>query len=125
MTRAKCSGKSSKSAAPGVPRIVLSRAARRDLVEIFEYGEAEFGAAAADAYNDEIEERFDRLVDHPLNSRVVALPPDKLRGIPCVVIASGGRAKAEALRGALKGGMCNVIVTDEQTARAILAMDQP
>jgi DNA-binding transcriptional regulator LsrR (DeoR family) len=69
--------------------------------------------------------RDGRLVDHPLNSRVVALPPDKLRDIPCVVIASGGRAKAPALLGALKGGMCNVLVTDEQTARTILAMDQP
>jgi DNA-binding transcriptional regulator LsrR (DeoR family) len=66
-----------------------------------------------------------RLVDHPLNSRVVALPPERLRDIPCVVIASGGRAKAQALRGVLKGGMCDVIVTDEQTARAIIAMDQP
>jgi DNA-binding transcriptional regulator LsrR (DeoR family) len=70
-------------------------------------------------------DREGHLVDHPLNSRVVALPPEKLRDIPCVVIASGGRAKVQALRGVLKGGMCNVIVTDEQTARAILAMDQP
>jgi DNA-binding transcriptional regulator LsrR (DeoR family) len=70
-------------------------------------------------------DRDGRLVDHPLNSRVVALPPERLRDIPCVVIASGGRAKAQALRGVLKGGMCDVIVTDEQTARAIIAMDQP
>ncbi len=64
-----------------------------------------------------------RLVDHPLNSRVVALRPEKLRGIPCVVIASGGRAKAGVLRGVLKGGMCDVLITDEQTAKSILAME--
>ena len=64
-----------------------------------------------------------RLVDHPLNSRVVALSPEKLRSIPCVVIASGGMAKAAALRGVLKGGMCDVLITDEQTAKSILAMD--
>lgn len=64
-----------------------------------------------------------RLVDHPLNSRVVALSPEKLRGIPCVVIASGGKSKTAALRGVLKGGMCDVLITDEQAARAILAME--
>lgn len=65
-----------------------------------------------------------RLVDHPLNSRVVALSPEKLRDIPCVVIASGGRTKSAALRGVLKGGMCDVIITDEQTAKSILAMEK-
>lgn len=81
--RAKCCGKSSKSAAPGVPRIVLSRAARRDLVEIFEYGEAEFGAAEADAYGDEIEERFDRLVDHPLIGEAKDSWGEGVRQLPC------------------------------------------
>ena len=66
-----------------------------------------------------------RLVDHPLNSRVVALSPEKLKDIPCVVIASGGRTKSQALRGVMKGGMCDVVITDEQTAKSILAMDEP
>ena len=69
-------------------------------------------------------DREGRLVDHPLNKRVVALSPEKLKGIPCVIIASGGRTKAEGLRGVLKGGMCDVIITDEQTAQTILAMEQ-
>jgi DNA-binding transcriptional regulator LsrR (DeoR family) len=66
-----------------------------------------------------------RLVVHQLNSRVVALSPEKLRHISCVVIASGGKSKTAALRGVLKGGMCNVLITDEQTAKSILAMDTP
>lgn len=65
-----------------------------------------------------------RLVDHPLNSRVVALSPEKLKHIPCVMIASGGPTKAEALRGVMKGGMCDVVITDEQTAKTILAMEE-
>ena len=64
-----------------------------------------------------------QLVDHPLNARAMALPPDKLKSIPCVAIASGGRTKAQVLRGVLKGGMCSVLITDEQAARAVLAMD--
>jgi DNA-binding transcriptional regulator LsrR (DeoR family) len=66
-----------------------------------------------------------RLVDHPLNSRVMALSPEKLKHIPCVMIASGGRTKSHALRGVMKGGMCDVVITDEQTAKAILAMEEP
>ena len=70
-------------------------------------------------------DRDGRLVDHSLNSRVVALSPEKLKNIPCVIIASGGRTKAEGLRGVLKGGMCDIIITDERTASSILAMDTP
>lgn len=65
-----------------------------------------------------------RLVDHPLNSRVMALSPEKLKQIPCVMIASGGRTKSAALRGVMKGGMCDVVITDEQTAKSILAMER-
>lgn len=70
-------------------------------------------------------DREGRLVDHPLNSRVVALPPDRLRGIPCVMIASGGRAKTAVLRGVLKGGMVGVVITDEQAAKTVLDMEAP
>jgi DNA-binding transcriptional regulator LsrR (DeoR family) len=65
-----------------------------------------------------------RLVDHPLNSRVVALSPERLKDIPCVMIASGGRTKSQALRGVMKGGMCDVVITDEQTAKTILATEE-
>ena len=68
-------------------------------------------------------DREGRVVDHPLNQRVVALSPEKLKHIPCVMIASGGRTKVPGLRGVLKGGMCDVIITDEQTAQSILAME--
>ena len=68
-------------------------------------------------------DREGRIVDHSLNRRVVALSPETLHEISCVVIASGGLAKAEGLRGVLKGGMCDVIITDEKTAEKILAME--
>lgn len=64
-----------------------------------------------------------RLVDHPLNSRVVAILPERLRNIPCVMLASGGRAKTPAMRGVLKGGLIDVVITDEQSAKAVLAME--
>ncbi|MCB1377946.1 MAG: sugar-binding transcriptional regulator [Alphaproteobacteria bacterium] len=66
-------------------------------------------------------DREGRLVDHPLNSRVVALSPDKLRDIPCVIVASGGTGKVAPLLGVLRGGMADVLITDELTAEGILA----
>jgi DNA-binding transcriptional regulator LsrR (DeoR family) len=63
------------------------------------------------------------LVDHPLNSRVVAIAHEHLLKIPCVMVASGGRAKLKALRGVLKGGIADLVITDEETAAAVLAME--
>lgn len=63
-----------------------------------------------------------QVIDHPLNQRVVALPPARLQGIASVIIASGGPNKAAALSGALKAGYMNVLVTDEATARKLLAL---
>jgi DNA-binding transcriptional regulator LsrR (DeoR family) len=60
------------------------------------------------------------VIDHPLNQRVIALSPSKLKNIPCVVLASGGRSKVTVLHGALYAGFANVLVTDEQTARGVL-----
>jgi DNA-binding transcriptional regulator LsrR (DeoR family) len=68
-------------------------------------------------------DREGRLVDHPLNSRVVAISHEQLQRIPCVIVASGGFAKTQALRGVLKGRIAGVVITDEETARAVLAME--
>jgi DNA-binding transcriptional regulator LsrR (DeoR family) len=67
-------------------------------------------------------DRLGHIVDHPLNRRVVALSPDKLKGIATVILASGGRSKIESLHGALHGGMANVLITDEATAAGVLQL---
>jgi toxin ParE1/3/4 len=63
--RGKFSRKSSPTVTLDVADIILSRAARADLVEIGEYGDAQFGWAAADAYLLDIERAFGRLADFP------------------------------------------------------------
>ncbi len=60
------------------------------------------------------------VIDHPINRRVIALPPKRLKSISCVILASGGRNKVPVLHGALRAGFSNVLVTDEQTARSVL-----
>ena len=63
-----------------------------------------------------------RIIDHPLNSRAMALAPEKLKSIPCVILASGGYNKIAPVHGALHGGMVDVLVTDEETAAGVLAL---
>ncbi len=67
---------------------------------------------------------YGRIVDHPLNSRAMALAPEKLKSIPCVILASGGLNKIAPIHGALHGGMVDVLVTDESTASGILELDR-
>lgn len=61
-----------------------------------------------------------REVDHPLNRRVIGLAPSDLAQAKCVIVASGGRNKVRALRGALEAGCAGVLVTDEQTAQSLV-----
>jgi DNA-binding transcriptional regulator LsrR (DeoR family) len=66
---------------------------------------------------------FDRdgtLVDHPVNSRVMSLPISQLRGVPTRIIASGGNDKVECLLGSIRLIDCNVLITNEATARELL-----
>jgi DNA-binding transcriptional regulator LsrR (DeoR family) len=61
------------------------------------------------------------ILKHPLNERAVGLLPPLLRDIKTVVIASGGRGKVAVMAAALKARFANVVVTDEATAKMILA----
>jgi DNA-binding transcriptional regulator LsrR (DeoR family) len=60
-----------------------------------------------------------RVVDHPLNRRVVGLAPADLKGVPRAILASGGPDKVGIVRGALAGGYVNALITDEATAAAL------
>ncbi len=66
-------------------------------------------------------DRQGRVVDHPINRRVVGLHPDDLHAIPEVVLVSGGASKLPVLRGVLTAGYCNTLITDETTAAALMA----
>src|SRR5437016_4078510 len=70
-----------------------------------------------------------RVVDRPelraLSRRLLSVEGDRLQALSrrddrYVVAASGGKAKVDALRGALAGRFLNVLVTDEDAAIALL-----
>ncbi|MCB1493388.1 MAG: sugar-binding transcriptional regulator [Rhodobiaceae bacterium] len=64
-----------------------------------------------------------KTIDHPLNRRVIALPPPELAGIGTVILASGGADKIPVIRAALRLGVIDVLVTDEATAEGLIAED--
>ena len=60
-----------------------------------------------------------RPIDTPLNNRVIGMGLDQLKRVRRSVGVAGGRRKLEAIRGALLGGLINVLITDRFTAEAL------
>ncbi len=57
---------------------------------------------------------------HVLDDRLIAIEWDELKRIPLVVAMAAGLEKRDAILGAFRAGVMNVVVTDESTARAVL-----
>ncbi len=69
---------------------------------------------------------IDRKELRPLTQRVLAVPPSRLRDLSAqygklVIAVAGGPDKHAAILGAMRGRFANVLVTDEDTAEALLA----
>ena len=60
------------------------------------------------------------LIDHPINSRVIGLTLDEVAGIENVILAAGGLNKVSVIGAALKRRLVDTLVTDENTAAALL-----
>ena len=61
------------------------------------------------------------LIDTSFNERAITVGLETLKAIPTVVTVAGGKEKAAALRGALHGGYIDVLVTDDEAAKNVLA----
>lgn len=64
-----------------------------------------------------------RMVASPLDQRVVGITPKEMRAVPRTIAVAGGGRKFSAIRGALRGGWMDVLVTDLQTAERLEAED--
>lgn len=60
-------------------------------------------------------------VDSGLDGRVIGIDPKTLVAVPRRVGVAGGQRKHSAIRAAVLGGWINVLVTDADTARVLLA----
>jgi DNA-binding transcriptional regulator LsrR (DeoR family) len=61
-----------------------------------------------------------KLIESALNDRVIGLTLDEIRQIETVVGVAGGEAKYNAIQGAVRGQLIDVLVTDDATARRLL-----
>ena len=66
-----------------------------------------------------------KLVDHPINERVMSVPLDIVKKVPVRVMAAGGASKVPALAAALKIIRPTVLITDEYTAKDVLKLAGP
>jgi DNA-binding transcriptional regulator LsrR (DeoR family) len=89
----------------------LSESDRRSLIE---------AGAIGDVLYNFIDENGE-LVDHEVNSRVISVNLARLRRTPERVLISGGKDKLNAIRASIRTISPTTLVTDEQTAKALLA----
>ena len=66
-------------------------------------------------------DREGRIVEHPLNQRVMSVPIESVRAAPIRVLAAGGAHKQAAITGAIKLLEPTTLVTDAATARRLTA----
>jgi deoxyribonucleoside regulator len=64
-----------------------------------------------------------RLLDTDLNRRSISIGLDGLKSIGQVVATAGGRRKAPAILGALRGGHVDVLISDDEAIEEVLALD--
>jgi len=59
-------------------------------------------------------------VKTPLNDRVIGMELEQLRKVKRSVGIAGGKRKLDAIRGAMRGGYINVLITDSNTAEKLV-----
>jgi DNA-binding transcriptional regulator LsrR (DeoR family) len=61
-----------------------------------------------------------RPVTHEINDRIIGLCLEEIKKIPCVIGVAGSLEKLDVIRGALRGKLVDVLITDDKTARCLL-----
>lgn len=67
-----------------------------------------------------VDAKGDVVTNIKIHNELIGLPLSALKTIPVRVGVAGGENKAEAIAAAMKGGYINALVTDQDTAAAIL-----
>lgn len=61
-----------------------------------------------------------QLVESALNDRVVSMELEQLKNVDRAIAIAGGSLKFAAIRGALRGGLINILITDSCTAEKLV-----
>jgi len=63
-------------------------------------------------------------VNCDLHRRIVAFPIEDLRQMDNIIGLAGGKAKVKAILGALQGKFIKILITDEETAKDLLKLEE-
>lgn len=66
---------------------------------------------------------YGKTIEDEINDRVIGIDLDQYRKIKRVIGIAGGEEKVEAIRGALRGKLINVLITDDRTARKLFEVE--
>lgn len=69
-------------------------------------------------------DRDGRTDQFPSNKQIIGVNLNKLKKVPYAIGIASGVRKAEAIRGAIKGGYINVLVTDAQCGEALTQLNE-
>jgi len=64
-----------------------------------------------------------KICDTDLKDRIFSIPLDTLKKVPYSVGVAGGKPKAEAILGALRGKYVNILITDDTAAERMLELE--
>ncbi len=81
---------------------------------------------ASGAVGDILVDFFDvagRRLNLPVTRRVIGLSLDDFAAVPMTIGVAGGARKVPTILGALRAGLLHVLVTDEETARGVIRLD--
>jgi len=65
-------------------------------------------------------DRNGKLIKTPLNHRVVSMELEQLKKVDRSIGVAGGKRKSASIKGALRGGWINILITDHFTATLLL-----
>jgi DNA-binding transcriptional regulator LsrR (DeoR family) len=94
---------------------LISNADRASVIKAGAVGDVLFNFFDADG----------KLVDHPINERVMSVPLEIVAKVPVRVLAAGGASKVQAIAAAMKIVKPTVLITDEYTAKDVLKLVGP
>jgi DNA-binding transcriptional regulator LsrR (DeoR family) len=97
-----------------------SKALEYDVISRDEWRSLRDAGAVGDVCGHYLDAAGNRIL-HPIAARMVNPPLEHLRDTPELVLAAGGRHKAPIIGGAIRAGLCHVLITDEAAASALLS----
>jgi DNA-binding transcriptional regulator LsrR (DeoR family) len=59
-------------------------------------------------------------LDNPVNSRVLAMPHERAKAVPCKVMIAGGKQKSKAILGLLNAGLVDILITDGEASQGLV-----